>query len=201
MKWVFFPFAPVCIVVTARNVFFWFMRPRSHRMRRCSQIFRAKIEHIVANWSVYTALHTTKDLQPKLRGNLLLHPVWTGPKISCREKDGLWAALCWLSIMAHTNRSIEDILKEFWGKFGRNFFTRWAECKRRENLNRFSFLKKKARKDRFSVHHNHACQNTNLSESLKEWILNPAILIHTTDTTTRTVNLLRLRRWWLISTL
>ena len=41
-----------------------------------------------------------------------------------REKDGLWAVLCWLSVMAVTQKSVEEILKSHWEKFGRNFFTR-----------------------------------------------------------------------------
>lgn len=47
-----------------------------------------------------------------------------------REKDGIWAALAWLSIMEHTKKSIEDISKEHWKKYGRNYFTRYdyEEC-------------------------------------------------------------------------
>lgn len=41
-----------------------------------------------------------------------------------REKDGLWAALAWLSILAVRQQSVEDILKQHWAKYGRNFFTR-----------------------------------------------------------------------------
>ncbi|RXM99260.1 Phosphoglucomutase-1 [Acipenser ruthenus] len=42
-----------------------------------------------------------------------------------REKDGLWAVLAWLSILATRKQSVEDIMKEHWQKFGRNFFTRY----------------------------------------------------------------------------
>lgn len=47
-----------------------------------------------------------------------------------REKDGIWAVLAWLSIMEHTNKSIEDILKTHWSLYGRNYFTRYdyEEC-------------------------------------------------------------------------
>lgn len=41
-----------------------------------------------------------------------------------REKDGLWAVLAWLSILANRKQSVEDILKDHWQKYGRNFFTR-----------------------------------------------------------------------------
>lgn len=48
-----------------------------------------------------------------------------------REKDGIFAVLCWLSIIAHESEgkesimSIEDIVKAHWKKFGRNFFSRY----------------------------------------------------------------------------
>ncbi|XP_050664681.1 phosphoglucomutase isoform X1 [Leptidea sinapis] len=47
-----------------------------------------------------------------------------------REKDGLWAALAWLSVIAGVGKSVEDILIEHWKKFGRNYFTRYdyEEC-------------------------------------------------------------------------
>lgn len=47
-----------------------------------------------------------------------------------REKDGIWAALAWLSVMDHTGKSIEDILKQHWATYGRNYFTRYdyEEC-------------------------------------------------------------------------
>lgn len=41
-----------------------------------------------------------------------------------REKDGLWAVLAWLSILASRKQSVEEIMKDHWQKFGRNFFTR-----------------------------------------------------------------------------
>lgn len=48
-----------------------------------------------------------------------------------REKDGIWAALAWLSVLEHTNKSVEDILKQHWSIYGRNYFTRYdyEECK------------------------------------------------------------------------
>eukprot|EP01147_Barroeca_monosierra_P000578 gene578-3895_t len=42
-----------------------------------------------------------------------------------REKDGVWACLCWLSILSHRGESVEEICKHHWQKFGRNFFTRY----------------------------------------------------------------------------
>ncbi|KAG8250111.1 Phosphoglucomutase-1 [Homalodisca vitripennis] len=42
-----------------------------------------------------------------------------------REKDGIWAVLAWLSVIAHTGKPVDKILQAHWAKFGRNFFTRY----------------------------------------------------------------------------
>ncbi len=41
-----------------------------------------------------------------------------------REKDGLWAVLLWLNILAVRRQSVSDIVHEHWAKFGRNYYTR-----------------------------------------------------------------------------
>jgi phosphoglucomutase len=41
-----------------------------------------------------------------------------------REKDGLWAVLFWLNILAVRQQSVASILNEHWRKFGRNFYSR-----------------------------------------------------------------------------
>ena len=41
-----------------------------------------------------------------------------------REKDGLWAVLFWLNILAVRQQSVASVLKEHWQKFGRNFYSR-----------------------------------------------------------------------------
>ncbi len=41
-----------------------------------------------------------------------------------REKDGLWAILLWLNVLAVRKQSVADILKEHWGKYGRNYYSR-----------------------------------------------------------------------------
>jgi len=51
-----------------------------------------------------------------------------------REKDGLWAVLAWLSILAYKNKgkkegeqlvTVKDVAFEHWKRFGRNFFSRY----------------------------------------------------------------------------
>lgn len=49
-----------------------------------------------------------------------------------REKDGIWAVLAWLQILASVNRNssnplvtVEDIVTQHWAKYGRNYYIRW----------------------------------------------------------------------------
>ncbi|MEJ2590144.1 MAG: alpha-D-glucose phosphate-specific phosphoglucomutase [Candidatus Thiodiazotropha sp.] len=41
-----------------------------------------------------------------------------------REKDGLWAVLFWLNLLAVKQKSVESIVREHWSAFGRNYYTR-----------------------------------------------------------------------------
>ena len=41
-----------------------------------------------------------------------------------REKDGLWAILFWLNILAVRKQSVENIVRDHWARFGRNVYTR-----------------------------------------------------------------------------
>jgi phosphoglucomutase len=41
-----------------------------------------------------------------------------------REKDGLWAVLLWLSVLAKTKKSVAQIAREHWAEYGRNYYTR-----------------------------------------------------------------------------
>lgn len=41
-----------------------------------------------------------------------------------REKDGLWAVLFWLNILAVKNQSVAELVNQHWQQFGRNYYTR-----------------------------------------------------------------------------
>ncbi len=41
-----------------------------------------------------------------------------------REKDGLWAVLFWLNIIAATGKSVGELVTEHWARFGRNYYSR-----------------------------------------------------------------------------
>ena len=41
-----------------------------------------------------------------------------------REKDGLWAVLLWLNILAATGKSVADLMRDHWARYGRNYYSR-----------------------------------------------------------------------------
>jgi len=50
-----------------------------------------------------------------------------------REKDGIWAILAWLSIIADQNKDtqegqligVQQIMTKHWERFGRNYYSRY----------------------------------------------------------------------------
>ncbi len=41
-----------------------------------------------------------------------------------REKDGLWAVLLWLNILAERREPVADIVRAHWARYGRNYYSR-----------------------------------------------------------------------------
>jgi len=41
-----------------------------------------------------------------------------------REKDGLWAVLAWLNIIAASGRSAAELVRDHWARFGRHYYAR-----------------------------------------------------------------------------
>ena len=42
-----------------------------------------------------------------------------------REKDGLWAVLFWLNVLAARRQPVAEILRAHWARYGRNYYTRY----------------------------------------------------------------------------
>jgi phosphoglucomutase len=61
-----------------------------------------------------------------------------------REKDGLWAVLLWLNILARRRESVEAIVRDHWRHFGRNYYTRhdYEEIDAERANDLMAFLKK-----------------------------------------------------------
>ena len=45
-----------------------------------------------------------------------------------REKDGLWAVLYWLQVLAEKKCSVSDLMQNHWKQFGRNYYSRHDYC-------------------------------------------------------------------------
>ncbi len=41
-----------------------------------------------------------------------------------REKDGIWAILFWLNLLAATGKSVSEIVRDHWRTYGRNYYSR-----------------------------------------------------------------------------
>ncbi|NML61268.1 alpha-D-glucose phosphate-specific phosphoglucomutase [Massilia sp. RP-1-19] len=41
-----------------------------------------------------------------------------------REKDGVWAVLFWLNLIAASGKPVETIVRDHWARFGRNYYSR-----------------------------------------------------------------------------
>jgi phosphoglucomutase len=41
-----------------------------------------------------------------------------------REKDGVWAVLFWLNLLAASGKSVEEIVSAHWARFGRHYYSR-----------------------------------------------------------------------------
>lgn len=41
-----------------------------------------------------------------------------------REKDGIWAVLLWLNILASRQQGVDEIVRDHWAIYGRNYYTR-----------------------------------------------------------------------------
>jgi phosphoglucomutase len=41
-----------------------------------------------------------------------------------REKDGLWAVLFWLNLLAEKQDAVENIVRKHWAEYGRNYYSR-----------------------------------------------------------------------------
>ncbi|GAB5370403.1 hypothetical protein AAMO2058_001490000 [Amorphochlora amoebiformis] len=78
-----------------------------------------------------------------------------------REKDGLWAVLAWLAILAKENENTEegklvgvgDIVKAHWAKYGRNYYTRYdyEGCTKEAGNTLFDGMRKMIAENDFKV--------------------------------------------------
>lgn len=100
--------------------------PTSSAIDRVAAKQGLKCYEVPTGWKFFCALFDAKKLS--ICGE---ESFGTGSN-HVREKDGLWAIIAWLNLLAIYNKqhpekevSIKSIQDEFWHKYGRTFFTRY----------------------------------------------------------------------------
>jgi phosphoglucomutase len=107
--------------------------PTSGAVDRVAQDLNFDLFETPTGWKYFgnlmdsKAIYGGKDYTPFICGE---ESFGTGSD-HVREKDGIWAVLAWLSVLASVNTpgqplvSVEDIVKKHWAKYGRNYYSRW----------------------------------------------------------------------------
>ncbi|GMM54687.1 hypothetical protein DAKH74_013030 [Maudiozyma humilis] len=100
--------------------------PTSSALDRVAKAHGLECYAVPTGWKFFCALFDAKKLS--ICGE---ESFGTGSN-HVREKDGLWAIIAWLNLLALYNKqhpdkeaSIHTIQTEFWNKYGRTFFTRY----------------------------------------------------------------------------
>ncbi|KAG5182433.1 Phosphoglucomutase, cytoplasmic [Tribonema minus] len=107
--------------------------PTSAALDRVGAALGFRVFETPTGWKFFGNLMDSKalggpDLAPFLCGE---ESFGTGSD-HVREKDGLWAVLAWLSILAERNGDpgaplvgVGDVVREHWARFGRNYYARY----------------------------------------------------------------------------
>ena len=108
--------------------------PTSGAVDRVAEKLGLDLFEVPTGWKFFGNIMDSKDIYKGKNYNPMLcgeESFGTGSN-HIREKDGLWAVLCWLSILAHYNVDpsapfvhIETIVKRHWETYGRNFYVRY----------------------------------------------------------------------------
>ena len=108
--------------------------PTSAALDRVAAELKLTLFEVPTGWKFFGNLMDSDVLFGKAKHTPLLcgeESFGTGSD-HVREKDGIWAVLAWLSLLAARNAggpdkpfvSVEDIVKEHWRRFGRNYYAR-----------------------------------------------------------------------------
>ena len=108
--------------------------PTSGAVDRVAQALELPLYETPTGWKFFGNL-----MDSDLLGGEKLSPLLCGEESfgtgssHVREKDGLWAVLCWLSILAHHNENtpvgslvgVGEVVRQHWAKYGRNYYSRY----------------------------------------------------------------------------
>lgn len=108
--------------------------PTSGAVDRVAAALNLNFFEVPTGWKYFGNVMDSKDIFHGRNYNPMIcgeESFGTGSN-HVREKDGMWAVLCWMSILAFYNQDptapfvhIEDIVRRHWVKYGRNFYCRY----------------------------------------------------------------------------
>lgn len=108
--------------------------PTSGAVDRVAEKLNLELFEVPTGWKFFGNIMDSKDIYKGKNYNPMIcgeESFGTGSN-HVREKDGMWAVLAWLTILAHYNADasapfvhIETIVKKHWETYGRNFYVRY----------------------------------------------------------------------------
>lgn len=106
-------------------------------MLECAQFAEKKVLELVGFLDLILVSNLIQvgldNVSGRVKALNLFNYLFTGSD-HIREKDGIWAVLAWLSILAYKNKdnlgegnlvSVEDIVRQHWATYGRHYYTRY----------------------------------------------------------------------------
>jgi phosphoglucomutase len=92
--------------------------PASRALDRVAESLQIPCFETPAGWKFFGSLLDSGDV------TLCGDESFGASSSHLREKDGLWAILFWLNILALRRQSLSDIVQTHWQRFGRDLYTR-----------------------------------------------------------------------------
>jgi phosphoglucomutase len=111
--------------------------PTSQALDRVAAKLSLPFYEVPTGWKFFGNLMDKYEKEQPEKGFICGEESFGTGSAHIREKDGIWAVLCWLSILAAKNPdasrplvTVADIVKEHWRIFGRNYYSRYdyEEC-------------------------------------------------------------------------
>ncbi|XP_064260129.1 phosphoglucomutase-like protein 5 [Passer domesticus] len=93
--------------------------PTSTALDKVAKVMKVPVYETPAGWRYFS------NLMDSGRCSLCGEESFGTGSDHLREKDGLWAVLVWLSILAARRQSVEEIVRDHWARFGRHYYCRF----------------------------------------------------------------------------
>ncbi|MDI3260439.1 MAG: alpha-D-glucose phosphate-specific phosphoglucomutase [Sinobacteraceae bacterium] len=92
--------------------------PTSRAVDRVARALNVECHETPTGWKFFTQLFDAGRL------TLCGEESFGTSSSHTREKDGLWAVLAWLDVLAATGRSVRELVEAHWRRFGRHYYAR-----------------------------------------------------------------------------